>query len=60
MTDPDDPGPEGGRVVAGRLVYDPSFATVSEEEFNELISLMRDGAPRKPPTHRRTVAARLP
>lgn len=36
--------------VAGRLVYDPSFATVSEEEFNELVALMRDGAPRKPPT----------
>lgn len=50
MTDPDDPGPEGGRAVAGRLVYDPSFATVSEEEFNELVALMRDGAPRKPPT----------
>ena len=50
MTDPDDPGPEGGRAVAGRLVYDPGFATVSEEEFNELVALMRDGAPRKPPT----------
>ena len=50
MTDPDDTGPEGGRAVAGRLVYDPSFATVSEEEFNELVALMRDGAPRKPPT----------
>lgn len=50
MTDPDDPGPEGGRAVAGRLVYDPSFATVTEEEFNELVALMRDGAPRKPPT----------
>lgn len=50
MTEPDDTGPEGGRAVAGRLVYDPSFATVSEEEFNELVALMRDGAPRKPPT----------
>lgn len=48
MTGPDDPGPEGGRAVAGRLVYDPSFATVSEEEFNELVALMRDGARRKP------------
>lgn len=50
MTDPDDPGPEGGRAVVGRLVYDPSFATVSEGEFNELVALMRDGAPRKPLT----------
>jgi hypothetical protein len=50
VTDPDDPGPEGGRAVAGRLIYDPSFATVSEEEFNELVALMRDGARRKPPT----------
>jgi len=50
VTDPDDPGPKGGRAVAGRLVYDPSFATVSEEEFSALVALMCDGAPRKPPT----------
>jgi hypothetical protein len=50
MTEPDDTGSEEGRAVAGRLVYDPSFATVSEKEFNELVALMRDGAPRKPPT----------
>jgi hypothetical protein len=49
MTEPDDPGPEGGRAVAGRLAYDPSFATVTEEEFNELVALMRDGPPRNPP-----------
>ena len=50
MTGPDDTGPEGGRAVAGRLVYDPSFATVDEATFNELVALMRDGVPRKPPT----------
>ncbi|VVT31641.1 conserved hypothetical protein [Sphingomonas aurantiaca] len=50
MTEPDDTGPEGGRAVAGRLVYDTSFATVDEATFNELVALMRDGAPRKPPT----------
>jgi hypothetical protein len=50
MTEPDDTGSEEGRAVAGRLVYDPSFATVSEKDFNELVALMRDGAPRKPPT----------
>lgn len=50
MSDLDDTGPEGGRSVPGRLVYDPSFATVTEEEFNELVALMRDGPPRKPPT----------
>lgn len=50
MTEPDETGPEGGRVVAQRLAYDPRIATVSEVEFNELVALMRDGAPRKPPT----------
>ncbi len=50
MTDPHDPGPDEGRGVAGRLVYDPSFATVTEEEFNELVALMRDGPTRKPLT----------
>lgn len=50
MTGPDDTGPEGGRAVAGRLVYDPSFATVDEATFNELVALMRDSAPAKPPT----------
>ncbi len=50
MIGPDDAGPEGGRAVAGRLVYDPSFATVDETTFNELVALMRDGMPRKPPT----------
>jgi hypothetical protein len=50
MTGPDDTGPEGGRAVAGRLVYDPTFATVDEATFNEVVALMRDGAPRKPPT----------
>ena len=50
MTDPHDPGPDEGRGIAGRLVYDPSFATVTEEEFNELVALMRDGPARKPLT----------
>ncbi|WP_066546059.1 MULTISPECIES: hypothetical protein [unclassified Sphingomonas] len=50
MTDPHDPGPDEGRGVAGRLVYDPSFAAVTEEEFNELVALMRDGPARKPLT----------
>ena len=50
MTQTDDTGPEGGRAVASRLVYDPRVATVDEATFNELIALMRDGAPRKPPT----------
>lgn len=50
MTEADDTGPEGGRAVAQRLIYDPRIATVSEAEFNELLTLMRDGAPRKPPT----------
>lgn len=50
MTEDDDTGPEGGRAVAGRLVYDPSIATVDEATFNELVALMRDGAPSKPPT----------
>lgn len=50
MTEPDDTGPDEGRAVAGRLVYDPSIATVTEAEFHELVALMRDGPPRKPPT----------
>jgi hypothetical protein len=50
MTQPDDTGPEGGRAVASRLVYDPRIATVDEATFNELVALIRDGAPRKPPT----------
>lgn len=50
MTQPDDTGPEGGRAVASRLVYDPRIATVDEATFNELVALMRDGAPSKPPT----------
>lgn len=50
MTEPDDTGPDEGRAVAGRLVYDPSIATVTEAEFNELVALMRDGPPRKPQT----------
>lgn len=50
MTEPHDPGPGEGRGIAGRLVYDPSFAAVDEATFNELVALMRDGAPRKPPT----------
>lgn len=49
MTQPDDAGPEGGRAVAGRLVYDLRIATVDEATFNELVALMRDGAPSKPP-----------
>ncbi|WP_436429720.1 hypothetical protein, partial [Enterococcus faecium] len=36
--------------MASRLVYDPSIATVSEEEFNELIAIMRDGPTAKPLT----------
>ena len=43
MTVPGYPGPDEGRGVAARLVYDLSVATVSEEEFNELIAIMRDG-----------------
>lgn len=50
MTDPHDPGPDEGRAVAGRLVYDPSFATVTEEEFNELVAIVRDGPTAKPLT----------
>ncbi|OAH42151.1 hypothetical protein AX777_22165 [Sphingobium yanoikuyae] len=50
MTALEEPGPEEGRAVAGRLVYDPSFATVSEAEFNELIAIMRNGAAAKPLT----------
>ena len=50
MTQPHDPGPDEGRGITGRLVYDPSFATIDEATFNELVALMRDGAPRKPPT----------
>lgn len=50
MSAPDDPGPDEGRAVAGRLVYDPSFATVSEAEFNELMAIMRDGTGAKPLT----------
>lgn len=50
MTQPHDPGPDEGRGIAGRLVYDPSFATVDEATFDELVALMRDGAPRKPST----------
>lgn len=50
MTAPHDPGPDEGRAIAGRLVYDPSFATVSEEEFNELVAIMRDGIAAKPLT----------
>lgn len=43
MSAPRDPGPDEGRGVAARLVYDPKVATVSEETFNELIAIMRDG-----------------
>jgi hypothetical protein len=50
MTEDDDTGPEGGRAVASRLVYDPRIATVDEATFNELVALMRDGRPRRPPT----------
>jgi|TARA_B100002049_G_scaffold230117_1_gene206600 hypothetical protein len=41
MSAPHGPGPEEGRGVAARLVYDPNIATVSEETFNELIAIMR-------------------
>ena len=47
MIQPDDTGPEGGRAVASRLVYDPRLATVDEATFNKLVALMRDGAPIK-------------
>lgn len=50
MTAAHDPGPDEGRGVAARLVYDPSVATVSEEEFNELVAIMRDGLTAKPLT----------
>lgn len=50
MMAPHDPGPVVGQAIAGRLVYDPSFATVSEEEFNELVAIMRDGPAAKPLT----------
>lgn len=49
MTEPHDPGPGESRGIAGRLVYDPSFATADEATFNELVALMRDGAPRNAP-----------
>lgn len=39
MTTPNDSGPDEGRGIAGRLVYDPSFATVSEKQFNELVAI---------------------
>lgn len=47
MTAPQDPGSDEGRAVAGRLIYDPSLATVSEEEFNALVAIMRDGSAAK-------------
>ena len=50
MTASHDPGPDEGRGVAARLVYDPSIATVSEEEFKELVAIMRDGPTAKPLT----------
>ena len=50
MTCPDDTGPEGSRAVAGRLVYDPSYATVDKATLDELVALRRDGASRN---HRR-------
>ena len=50
MTAADDPGPDGCRGVAARMVFDPSVATVSEEEFNELVAIMRDGPNAKPLT----------
>ncbi|MGN5376147.1 hypothetical protein [Sphingomonas hankookensis] len=52
MTAAHDPGPDEGRGVAARLVYDPRVATVSEEEFNELVAIMRDGPAAKPLTPR--------
>jgi hypothetical protein len=50
VTAADDPGPDEGRGVAARMVYDPSVATMSEEEFNELVAIMRDGPNAKPLT----------
>jgi hypothetical protein len=50
MTETGDSGPDGGRAVGARLVYDPRVATVDEATFNELVALMRDGAPSKPPS----------
>lgn len=41
MSAPHGPGPDEGRGVAARLVYDPNIATVSEETLNELIAIMR-------------------
>ncbi len=50
MTAADDPGPDGGRGVAARMVFDTSVATVSDEEFNELVAIMRVGPNAKPLT----------
>jgi hypothetical protein len=50
VTVPGYPGPDEGWGVAARLVYDLSVATVSEEEFNELIAIMRDGPTANPLT----------
>lgn len=50
MTKDDDTGPEGGRAVASRLVYDPRITTVDEATFNELVALAPKGRPRKPLT----------
>ena len=50
MSAPHDPGPDEGRGVAARLVYDLNIATVSEATFNELVAIMRDGPTGKPLT----------
>jgi len=50
VTAPGEPDPDEGRAVAGRPVYDPSLAIVTEMEFNGLIAIMRNGAATKPLT----------
>ncbi len=43
---PDDTGSELGRAVAGRLVYDPSIATVDEATLNELVAHRKRSTPK--------------
>jgi len=50
VTAPGEPDPDEGRALAGRPVYDPSLAIVTEMEFNGLIAIMRNGAATKPLT----------
>jgi hypothetical protein len=49
VTAADDPGPDGAGAWRAHCL-DLSVATVSEEEFNELVAIMRDGPNAKPLT----------